>query len=87
MRSVEILRVEILAGVPLYRLTVDGETLLRRAPMRRVVEALAVMQAREERPSSGPSGHLPPEGEGLKEPEPLSPTRLTAGAPFRQGGR
>ena len=48
MNSIEIRRVEILGGVPLYRLTVDGETLLRRAPMRCVVEALSVIQAREE---------------------------------------
>ena len=81
MRSVEILRVEILAGVPLYRLTVDGETLLRRAPMRRVVEALAIRSDREKvNPSVGGADSSP--GGDAK-----SPTRLTAGAPFRQGGR
>ena len=40
MKDVQIERVGRIGSVPVYRLTVDGRLVLRRAPMRMVVEQL-----------------------------------------------
>lgn len=47
MKDVRIERVGRIGSVPVYRLTVDGRLVLRRAPMRVIVETLEDLAARE----------------------------------------